>query len=73
MTIRPDHISHEIPVSEWTEEEGFEHLRKTFDIECRNWPDVMEPYAIRLADCDDRTEATQIMRSGLRETIMVRR
>jgi hypothetical protein len=73
VTIRPDHILHAIPVTEWTEEEGFEHLRKTFDLACRDFPDVMEPYAVQIADLTDRQETKRFMRQALAETVGQRR
>jgi hypothetical protein len=67
MTIRPDYIMHQLPVTEWTEEEGFGHLRKTFDFACRDFPDVMEPYAVQITDIDDRQELKSFMRKALGE------
>jgi hypothetical protein len=68
MTIRPDYITHQLPVTEWTEEEGFGHLRKTFDFACRDFPDAMEPYAVQITDIDDRQELKSFMRKALGET-----
>lgn len=66
--IRPDDVLHELATNEWTEEEIFSHLSKTFDDACRDFPELMEPYAARLADMSDHDEAKSLMRGGLRET-----
>lgn len=55
-----------------TEAEAFEHLSETFDMACRNFPDVMEPYVVRMADITDRSEQKELMRAGLRETFCKR-
>lgn len=60
-----------LPISEWTEEEAAAHLAATFDTAAREFPDLMEPYVILLADADDATKV-QIMRRGLRETVRSR-
>jgi hypothetical protein len=72
MTIRPDHVLHEIPVSDWTEAEVFEHLRVTFDGACRDYPDVMESYVVAIVEMDDRAELKAFMRQALRETLTAR-
>jgi hypothetical protein len=71
--IRSDSELHKIPVHEWTEEEGFEHLRKTFDLACNEFPDVMEPYVIRFPEWEDRDGLKAFMRAALRETFQHRR
>ena len=53
---------------EWTDEEVYQHLRKTFDGACSAFPDVMEPYAIQSADLTDVKELKSLMRRALRET-----
>jgi hypothetical protein len=73
MSVRPDRILHELPVSEWTEEEGFEHLRGTFDVACVDFPDVMEPYAVQVVEMTDQQEIKSFMRQALRETVTRRR
>ena len=49
--------------------EAFARLRKTFEDNERQFPDVMEPYSVRLGGASNDQEATAIMRAGLRETI----
>lgn len=71
--MRPDCVLHQLPVTEWTEEEGFQHLRGTFDLACRDFPDVMEPYAVQIADIDDRQALKSFMRKALGETFGQRR
>lgn len=71
--MRSEAELHAVDVSEWTEEEGFWHLRKTFDGACREYPEVMEPYLNRSADLDGRGEAKEFMRDALRETFKDRR
>jgi hypothetical protein len=66
MSIRPDYILHQLPVTEWTEEEGFE-------LACRDFPDVMEPYAVQIADITERQSLKRFMRSALAQTIGDRR
>jgi hypothetical protein len=70
---RSDVELYEIEVWEWTEEEGFWHLRKTFDNACKRFPDVMEPYINRSEDLECRSEAKQFMRIALRETFSQRK
>jgi hypothetical protein len=55
-----------------TPDEAYAHLKETFDLNCRWFPDVMEPYAIRAADLTDRSDLTEVMRSALRETFTQR-
>jgi hypothetical protein len=59
-----------IPLSQWTRDEAYLHLKSLFDAECRRCPDLMEPYVTRLGELleDDRDSEIRIMRSGLRET-----
>lgn len=61
--LRPD---------QWTSEEAYEHLRHTFDIACRQFPDIMEPWIIRADGIDDWREHQEIMREALRRTISER-
>lgn len=53
-------------------EEVFNHLKKTFDDACRHFPDIMEPYEIRLADVSGQQEMKSFMRAALRETFTQR-
>lgn len=62
----------EIPVLEWTSEEGFAHLTATFDEAARAFPGLLERYVIMLADASEDGEKIDIMRRGLRETIKAR-
>jgi hypothetical protein len=62
----------ELPVSEWTEEEGFMHLSASFEAANKEFPDFMERYVTQLAGAADRAEETAIMRLGLRETFRSR-
>jgi hypothetical protein len=62
----------DLPTSEWTDAEAFDHLNGTFDRACRAWPDLMEPYVVDLADAPE-DQHKEIMRRGLRETINYRR
>jgi hypothetical protein len=61
-------VLHGLDVKEWTAEEGFQHLRKTFNDMSEEWPDLFAPYASRLKRAVDRAEMKEIMRRGLRET-----
>ena len=71
--MRPDHELHEIDPSEWTKHEAFSHLSKTFEIACRDYPEVMEPHATRATfDSLSRDEATRLMRAALRDTFQQR-
>lgn len=58
--------------SRWTHAEALHHLRDTFDRACREWPDIMEPYAVMVADAPIEHHR-EIMRCGLRETINERK
>ncbi len=53
----------------WTDEYAMAHLTATFQQACRSYPDVMEPYLIRLEGAADQKEA---MRAALRETVKQR-
>lgn len=66
--LRADHVLHGLDVEEWTDAEGFEHLRSTFKEVCEQWRDLMAPYVTQLKRAVDQTEMKQIMRRGLRET-----
>lgn len=61
----------QLKVSEWTVEEAFDHLTRTFDRECKIHPAIMEPYMIQLAG-EPSEGQTQIMRRALRETVSKR-
>lgn len=52
--------------------EGYEHLCVTFEQTERAFPDLMEPYSIRLGDASSPQEKMEIMQAGLRETIKQR-
>jgi len=52
----------------WTDEYALQHLTETFKQACRAYPDLMEPYMVRLDGENDK----EIMRAGLRETILKR-
>jgi hypothetical protein len=67
MTVRPDYA--ELMPSAWTPEEAEHHLRGTFNMACKAWPDVMEPYVIQLDGADGQVAH---MRRALRETITKR-
>ena len=60
------------PASLWTAEEAFAHLCATFDEVARQFPQLMEPYAILLGDTEAPIAKTDIMRRGLRETFKQR-
>lgn len=62
----------DIPVREWTAEEGLAHITGTFDEAARAFPALFEPYVILLADAEDDAAKMNIMRRGLRETIKAR-
>jgi hypothetical protein len=57
---------------EWSEEQAFAHLRDTFDAAAKAFPDIMEPYVLRLDGLTDQNEITNVMRQGMRETIKQR-
>jgi len=65
--IRPDFES--LQLSEWTDDEVFVHLKKTFDLAVGAHQDVMEPYVTMLVETEDRDAQLSIMRTGLRSTI----
>ncbi len=45
------------------------HLRETFEMNARAFPDIMEPFQVMMADADgDLIAQTAIMREGLRST-----
>lgn len=71
--LRPDHVLHEIDLVEWTEHEVFSHLSKTFDAACVQFPDLMEPYVVRVAETLGKKETKDLMREALRETFRRRR
>lgn len=48
------------------------HLANTFASAEREFPDLMERYAVLLAEATTATERVAIMRAGLRETICAR-
>lgn len=70
--IRPDYILHEIDVTEWTEAEAFDHLKRTFGLACRDFPDIVEPHMNRIDDNLSIQEAKKLMRAALRETFTLR-
>lgn len=51
---------------------GYDHLCETFAQTERTFPDLMEPYAIRLGDAETADERMLIMQAGLRETFKQR-
>lgn len=75
--ISPEHLVEiipardlgQIPLEQWTDEEVLRHLAETFDLNCRAFPDIMEPYLVALADEISADEQSTIMQRGLRETI----
>lgn len=58
----------ELPTSQWTELEAAHHLNATFAMNCRQHPDLMEPYVILLGEADSQQHVS-IMRRALRETL----
>jgi hypothetical protein len=68
--LRPNY--EDLPPASWPFEEGLEHITGTFDRAAQCWPDVMEPYVIRLAGVDDDVDRKRIMQTGLRETVAQR-
>jgi hypothetical protein len=66
--IRHDHVLHEMEPSAWTRDEVLNHLKKTFELACRDFPDILEPYVIRISDGLSVEETKQSMRAALRET-----
>lgn len=67
--IRDDYET--LPTAEWTLEEARDHLEDTFERSAKEWPDLMEPYVVMLADANPDM-GTEIMRQGLRETVLRR-
>lgn len=65
--IRTDDVLHNLPTAEWAEEEAFSHLKKTFDLACRDFPEILEPYVNR-TDGLSAAESKNLMREGLRDT-----
>ena len=61
-----------IPVSQWSESDAFNHLRGTFDLAVKAHPEIMTPFVDMLLDAPDNRERTNIMREGLRSTINLR-
>lgn len=61
----------DLPTAQWTPEEARHHLDGTFEIACKSWPDLMEPYVVRLAEASEDAKV-EIMRCGLRETVKQR-
>ena len=55
----------------WTPEEALHHLTGTFNLNVKQFPDIMEPYVVMLADAPE-SEHMEIMRSALRNTIKQR-
>jgi len=56
----------------WTHEAIKAHLSETFSIAAKQFPALLEPYEILLADAHDDAARVEIMRRGLRETIKER-
>ena len=71
--IRPDRVLHRIAAAQWSRAEARQHLSVTFDLAAKRFPDLFEPYAIRLVDAeqDERTQMA-IMREALRDTFATR-
>jgi hypothetical protein len=55
----------------WTEQQAYEHLLETFNINCRMFPDIMDRYVAQL-EADDRKTNIEVMRRALRETLKAR-
>lgn len=51
---------------------GIQHLAATFTAAEREHPDLMEPYAARLAEAETSQERMHAMWAGLRETFRQR-
>ncbi len=62
----------DVPVSEWTESEGYLHLQNTFDGAAAQYPDIMERHVVRLVEASELPDKIAIMRLGLRETFRLR-
>jgi hypothetical protein len=60
------------PVWEWTEEEVYQHINRTFQNACRVHPELMEKYQILLPGIDFLDERTALMRTALQETFSQR-
>lgn len=60
------------PASVWTPEAIYAHLSETFTLVGKQFPSLLEPYEILLADAHDDAARVEIMRRGLRETIRQR-
>ena len=56
----------------WTPEAVLAHLTDTFSTTAKQFPALLEPYEIMLADAHDDAARVEIMRRGLRETIKER-
>lgn len=50
----------------------FDHLRVTYQINERMFPEIMEPYSAILVECLTKAEQTALMRRALAETIKQR-
>lgn len=61
----------DLPPAQWTEEEAMHHLTGTFEMACREWPGIMEPYVVMMADASRETHKS-LMRQALRDTIKQR-
>lgn len=48
--------------------EDLQVTRVAIDVACRDFPDLMEPYANRVADELSKDETKNLMRAALRET-----
>lgn len=72
MTARPDDLLHSIDVNDWTAAEVQSHLTKTFNDACRDFTDIMEPYATRVAGLVEAGEIRTSMRIALRKTFTQR-
>ena len=70
--MRDLHELDQFRADEWTPEEAYEHLKRTFSTACRQFPDIMEPWVIRADGTADWKEHQEIMREGLRRTIRER-
>lgn len=72
MTTRSIAELDKIPVSEWTDDEGFLHLKDTFETQSKQHQDALEPYIVLLESADHKEDQKEIMRRGLRETFSKR-
>lgn len=52
--------------------ETLSHLQETFDLACRDFPDIMEPYVNRIPDTSTPDELKRFMRMALQETFKAR-